>query len=208
MQMQRILMPKPQLSSRQTSHFEQGFTLIEVLIAMLVLSVGLLGLVGLQTRLVDSEIESYQRSQALLLLRDMADRLATNRTTTALGQYTAGAPVTSPVGAGSTCPSASSSSALSARDLRAWCLALQGQAETLSSAAVGTLTGGRGCIEQLGSSTRYQITVAWQGQMSLSAPPSSVACGKNSYDGSTGAACTADRCRRVVTTVVNIGALL
>lgn len=184
---------------------QAGFTLIEVLIAMMVLTVGLLGLVGMQLRMVDSEIESYQRSQALLLVRDMADRVSTNRS--ALSAYTSAAPKTSPVGAGMTCPTVTTTSTLSARDIRQWCLALQGAAETRGGSSVGGLTGGRGCIERLGTTSRYMVTVAWQGQLPLTPPPDSVACGKDLYDGSTGSQCTSDRCRRVVTMVVNIATL-
>ncbi|MCS4502830.1 hypothetical protein KBTX_03588 [wastewater metagenome] len=57
----------------------RGFTLIEVLVALLVLSVGLLGLASLQTsglRLSDS---SYLRSQAVLAGYDLIDRIRLDR---------------------------------------------------------------------------------------------------------------------------------
>jgi len=57
-----------------------GFTLIEILVALVILLVGLLGLVGLQAKGQQAEMESYQRTQALVLLQDLADRMnATNR---------------------------------------------------------------------------------------------------------------------------------
>jgi hypothetical protein len=40
---------------------------------------GLFGLLGLQSRVQVTEMETYQRTQALVLLNDMASRLATNR---------------------------------------------------------------------------------------------------------------------------------
>ncbi len=49
------------------------------MVTVLILTVGLLGMAGLQSRLQVSEMEAYQRSQALLLLNDMASRLASNR---------------------------------------------------------------------------------------------------------------------------------
>ncbi|NOX26783.1 MAG: type IV pilus modification protein PilV [Gammaproteobacteria bacterium] len=55
-----------------------GFTLLEVLIALLVLSVGLLGLASLQTRGLATGHNAYLRSQAVLLARDMAERIRTN----------------------------------------------------------------------------------------------------------------------------------
>lgn len=55
-----------------------GFTLIEILIAMLVLSIGLLGMAGLQAASLKNNISSYKRSQATLLVYDLADRMRAN----------------------------------------------------------------------------------------------------------------------------------
>ncbi len=57
---------------------QSGFTMIEVLITVLVLSIGLLGLAALQvTGLKESQM-AYMRSQAVLLAYDMADRIRAN----------------------------------------------------------------------------------------------------------------------------------
>ena len=61
-----------------TKKQQTGFTLLEVLIALLVLSVGLLGLAGLQTRGLATGHNAYLRSQAVLLARDMAERIRVN----------------------------------------------------------------------------------------------------------------------------------
>src|SRR5574343_439121 len=55
-----------------------GFTLIEVLIAMLVLAIGLLGLATLQTYSLRSNLSAYTRGQATQLLYDMSDRMRAN----------------------------------------------------------------------------------------------------------------------------------
>jgi type IV pilus assembly protein PilV len=55
-----------------------GFTLIEVLIAMLILAVGLLGLAALQTYTLRSNLAAYNHGQATQLLYDMADRMRAN----------------------------------------------------------------------------------------------------------------------------------
>lgn len=181
---------------------QQGTTLIEVLVTLVILAIGLLGLAGLQTRLQASEMEAYQRSQALMLLNDMASRIATNRANAA--SYAAAAPTTAPLGEGA-CPT--SATTLQERDASEWCDALQGAAETNSGGTnVGAMIGGRGCVEAIASKPgEYLVTVAWQGLTPLSAPPASVTCGQNSYNG--GTACTNDRCRRAVTTIVRIGNL-
>lgn len=56
----------------------QGFTLIEVLIAMIVLAIGLLGLAALQTTGLRNSLGAYNRSQATIFAYDLADRMRTN----------------------------------------------------------------------------------------------------------------------------------
>ena len=51
---------------------QAGTSLVEVLVTIVITAIGLLGLAGMQSRLQTSEMESYQRAQALLLLEDMA----------------------------------------------------------------------------------------------------------------------------------------
>lgn len=184
---------------------QRGTTMIEVLVTIVILAFGLLGLVGLQTRLQLSEMEAYQRSQALILVEDLANRIATNRNDAA--SYVTAAD--DPLGTNHTC-SYTSASTRQEQDSCEWSSALQGAAETIGTGAaaarVGALVGGRGCVESLGSG-QYLVTVAWQGMGPLSTPPASVACGKNAYNGATGSACVNDRCRRVVTTIVRIATL-
>lgn len=178
---------------------QRGTTLLEVLVTIAILAVGLLGLAGLQSRLQVSEMESYQRSQALILLNDMSSRIATNRISAA-SYVTANA-----LGAGMTCPTALTTQ--TDKDVNEWCRALQGSAETQAANSVGAMVGGRGCVESLGSG-QYMVTVAWQGLVPISAPPTSVSCGQNNYNSTqTGAACVNDLCRRVVTTIVQIATL-
>jgi type IV pilus assembly protein PilV len=57
-----------------------GFTLIEVLVAMVVLTVGLLGLAGLQATSLKNSQNAYYRSVATQLAYDMADRMRANFT--------------------------------------------------------------------------------------------------------------------------------
>lgn len=193
------------MSSRLGPYRQRGVSLIEVMVTVLILSVGLLGVAGLLSRLQMSEMEAYQRSQALVLLGDMANRMATNRN--AVASYVTGA--SNPVGTGSSCTSSTATRKDS--DLGEWCNALQGAAETTSNGSatsrVGAMIGARGCIESIGSG-EYMITVAWQGMGPISAPPASVACGAGQYNNSaTGSTCSNDLCRRVVTTIVRVANL-
>ena len=180
---------------------QRGTTMLEVLVTIAILAVGLLGLAGLQSRLQVSEMESYQRAQALILLNDMASRISTNRSDAE--NYV----TTSPLGANMTCPTAVTTQ--KDRDKREWCNALQGSAETVGINSVGAMIGGRGCVESIDATAgKYMITVAWQGLVPISAPPNEVSCGQGSYNSTTtGAACVSDLCRRVVTTIVQIATL-
>lgn len=66
---------------------DRGFTLIEVLVALLVLSIGLLGLAALQTTSLQLNTSSYQRTQATLLAYDIIDRMRANTTGFSNGNY-------------------------------------------------------------------------------------------------------------------------
>jgi type IV pilus assembly protein PilV len=183
-----------------TPQCQQGTSLLEVLITIVIVSVGLLGLAGMQSRMQISQVESYQRAQALVLLDDMANRITTNRH--AAADYITDA--AEPLGVGITCPTTDNTATRQAIDAAQWCTALQGAAETLGGANAGAMIGGRGCIESV-SSNEYLVSVAWQGQAPISAPPTGVTCAADLYDD--GVKCVSDRCRRVVTTVVRIAAL-
>lgn len=64
-----------------------GFTLVEVLVAVLVLAIGLLGLALLQTSGLRLNTNSYSRSQATLLAYDIIDRMRANAPGFRAGNY-------------------------------------------------------------------------------------------------------------------------
>ncbi|MEE8263183.1 MAG: type IV pilus modification protein PilV [Gammaproteobacteria bacterium] len=57
---------------------QRGFSLIEVMVALMVLAIGLLGLAGLQTLGLKFNTQSYQRTQAVLNAYDIIDRIRAN----------------------------------------------------------------------------------------------------------------------------------
>ncbi|HEY6135165.1 MAG TPA: type IV pilus modification protein PilV, partial [Rubrivivax sp.] len=59
---------------------QRGFTLIEALVAMLILVFGMLGAAGLMVRAQQAEFESYQRKHALAIVDDFVSRTQANRT--------------------------------------------------------------------------------------------------------------------------------
>ena len=109
--------------------------MIEVLVTIVILTLGLFGLAGLQARMQTSEMESYQRAQALILLNDMANRITTNRSA-ATSYVTA-----SPLGVGMTCPTATTTSSRQLQDSSEWCGTLQGAGELVGTSRVGAMVG-------------------------------------------------------------------
>lgn len=57
---------------------QSGFTLVEVLVAALVLSVGLVGVAALQALSLKNNQSAFMRSQATVLTYDLADRMRAN----------------------------------------------------------------------------------------------------------------------------------
>jgi type IV pilus assembly protein PilV len=183
---------------------QQGGLLIEVLVTIVILAIGLLGLMQMQGRLQKSEVESYQRSHALMLANDMATRISANRSNA--DSYIIGDPNDPTSLGGDPCPAGSTT--VQEVDRAEWCNALQGASEVQSSDNVGGLINGRGCIYELVEDEEYMVTVVWQGLTPISAPP--VICGRespNPYDGPAGSDCVDDLCRRYVTTIVRLGNL-
>jgi len=79
---------------------ERGMTLIEILVAIVVLSVGLIGLAGLQLKGLQVNQGSVYRWQASILAEDLADRIRADRANAINGLYsgTTYSPGTAPTG--------------------------------------------------------------------------------------------------------------
>lgn len=186
------------LSTRPYRH-QQGLTLIEVLVTVVILAFGLMGLAGLQNKLNLGMLESYQRAQALVLLNNMSEQMSANRA--AAASYVSA----NTIGTGDSQPADCSSVTVgAARDVCEWSNALKGAAETKSTTKLGAMTGARGCITQVQAPDTtsgvckpgiYRITVAWQGVHPTTAP--SLSCGQNLYG--------TDTYRRAISTQVTVG---
>jgi type IV pilus assembly protein PilV len=66
---------------------ERGMTLIEVLVTLVIISVGLLGVAALQLTTVRNNYDAFVRSQAAVLASDMLDRIRANRAAAIGNQY-------------------------------------------------------------------------------------------------------------------------
>ena len=159
----------------------RGFSLLEILVAVLILAIGLLGMAGLQLVATRSVQESFQRSQAILLMQDMVDRINVNRKSAR--SYDLG---TGYLGTGSSATCGVSADT----DCQAWAQMLLGAAEkSAGGTSVGAMIGARGCISydattELPSAPDtgiYTVSVVWQSQSGGFTPPGSVPCGQNLY---------------------------
>jgi type IV pilus assembly protein PilV len=140
-----------------------GFSLVEALVALLVLSIGLLGIAGLFVESVRNSRTALLRTQAITLVGDMADRIRANaaaRDAYDVDLY-GGEPAErgcapTPDLAGENC----SSAALAEDDLARWITAVRAALPTLDD------TPPQAEVQYLepatpGAPERYQITVSW-----------------------------------------------
>lgn len=164
-----------------------GYSLLEVLVALVLVSIALLGLAGLQIHAQQTQIETYQRAQAMLLVEDMINRISLNREPTimeacyGISNIQTGEPF---LGTGNTtnpsCIGGGTAALmdLADADMAAWDDLLKGASETLDGTGVGSLVGARGCIYfQLGPPRAITVTVAWQGEGESAAPADNCAQG-------------------------------
>jgi len=164
-----------------------GFSLVEVLITVFVLSIGLLGIAGLQILSKQSTSEAIQRTTASFLTHDITERMRSNPT--ALNSY-----VGKTVGNGTiqTEPSPDCRTAtctdtqMAAHDLWEWEQALDGAAETTVNAKTGGLFQPTGCIigPLVGGSALYTITIVWRGKSALTNGNAANTCGTTALYGS------------------------
>ena len=72
---------------KRTLNTNRGFSLIEILVSLVVLSIGLMGLAGLQIAGLKGTNDAHYRTQASLLMMDLADRMRANQVGVAEGKY-------------------------------------------------------------------------------------------------------------------------
>ncbi len=126
-----------------------GFTLIEVLIAVLVLSIGLLGLASLQMNALRNNQNSYYRTVATILASDFADRIRANAAGVTANNYNAinrTSIVTSPNCTAATC----TASEIRDLDVAQWYSELGTQ-----------LPSGNATVTGAGAGSIFTVTVMW-----------------------------------------------
>lgn len=178
---------------------QRGVTMVEVLIAVFVLAVGLLGTATLQVTSKRGNLEARDRVLTTVIAQGFIERMRMNPR--ALGVYTDSGLGRTLDGAGMAavdCSVDCTEAQVAALDLYELEQALAGAAEQLGGTAVGGLSAPRVCIDGPdGGSGTYTVAIAWRGLTRLS-DPGLHACGQGSGDYDTGDGAQADVYRRVL----------
>ncbi len=138
-----------------------GFSLLEVLIALVILSVGLLGIAAMISTTLKSNDSAYMRTQATTLAYNIMDRMRANLPAATGGSYDITMPASAATGSDpTTCTSGTcDSTTLAAYDLGQWEYDLANQLPE-GRGAVATATGG--------GVTTVTVTVLWNDSRALS----------------------------------------
>ena len=80
------------------STHQSGITLIEVLVALLIMGIGIMGFAALQLRSVETTTVTYSRSQAMAIARDAVERINANPRAWPLGYDESGVNWTAELG--------------------------------------------------------------------------------------------------------------
>lgn len=190
-----------------------GVGLIEVLITLLIITIGILGVLGLQVDGKRTSYDALQRTVALQLAEDMLVRMRSNAyetesvdvylQATGIGTSTTGGgtttltlneasmPTTAPTlctGTGANCDA----DELAVADLYQWGLAMLGESVQAGADAddnrVGGLVTPTGCISGPGNGSGFvTVTIVWRGSGRAS-QPADLTCGDASglYDDAAG----------------------
>ncbi|ALS32331.1 type IV pilus assembly protein PilV [Pseudoalteromonas translucida KMM 520] len=167
----------------------KGFTLIEVLIAFIILSFGLLGAVALQAKAKQASFDSMQRAAAVALGNDIIQRIRANDSPQLATHYKQTLTSETPIASSTTCFSGSCTAAqIALLDIEQWKRAIRARENT------GSLDGATVCIEPKllaatgGKAFNLEVIISWQGRQEFKASDATggISCG------------TADKKRRLV----------
>ncbi len=158
---------------------QTGFSLLEIMVAVFVLSIGLLGVSGLQHTSKRSNYEAVQRATATMLAEDIVERIRSN--VAQMTVYTnagAGRTLTGTTTAATNCATAVCTTVtLATYDMYEFEQALIGATEVSGTTNTGGLASPTVCLTgpALAPGT-VVVAIAWRGMTSI-ADPTINACG-------------------------------
>lgn len=146
----------------------RGFTLVEVLVALVILSIGLLGVAGMQIKSMTGNHNAFLRSQAQLYANEMLEMMRANYTAATNGDYNITLTAAN--------PTLSAPPTVAEQDLIEWRQAITGATNVASG-----LPGGQGGVNVVSNAASGEnswtvtITVQWtEGRLADDAAPSIV----------------------------------
>ncbi|WP_350607105.1 type IV pilus modification protein PilV [Pseudoalteromonas sp. MER144-MNA-CIBAN-0113] len=175
--------------SLSTLKLQKGFTLIEVLIAFIILSFGLLGAVALQAKAKQASFDSMQRAAAVALGNDIIQRIRVNDTSALVTQYKGNFTSETTLNSSNTCFTDSCSSAqIAVLDIEQWKRAIRARENTGSLDDAIVCVNPEAVAGSGGKAFNIEVIVSWQGRQEFTANENTanIDCG------------TADKKRRVV----------
>ncbi|MDH0098362.1 type IV pilus modification protein PilV [Ectopseudomonas hydrolytica] len=142
-------------------HEGKAFTLIEVMVAVVILAIGLLGMGTLMMQSLQSSESAYSRSQATLLAYDIIDRMRANKVTSN-SAYTSFTVTHASQStdynysySSANCPAggnaAATGSPKATADLSEWCVQVRSSLPNVQTASVERQSG-----------SVYRVTIEWQ----------------------------------------------
>lgn len=161
--------PYKQCRLKKTSFM--GMTLIEVLVALFILSTGILGAVAMQASAKKGSFDAMQRSLASSLAQDIIERMRSNNANSASGILDGynglnyGRGELAELNENQRCNSPASlcsAEALRANDLYEWELSLMGANVKNGDVGNGGLVGVTGCIKH--TNNVVLVAISWQGK--------------------------------------------
>jgi type IV pilus assembly protein PilV len=164
------------LSHRPVNRASRGFTIVEVLVSIIIFSIGLIGVARLQVVAKQSNHDAVQRVTATGVAQDILTRMRANQTeletyvsnsgsTTIGGVTISSEPSPSCAASGTSCTSAQ----LASHDLWDIEQAVDGVTEQAGGNNTGGLVSPTLCITGLatGVSGVYTVAIAWRGKAAL-----------------------------------------
>ncbi|MCL2872692.1 MAG: type IV pilus modification protein PilV [Betaproteobacteria bacterium] len=135
------------MKSKSSSRHSSGFGLIEVMVAILVLSIGFLGLAGMVVRSLSTNGTAMARSVATVAAYSIQDAMRADRTNAANGSYNGTVTASScSIGTGS----------VAQLQLGQWCAELSNPVLNGATAATGVVQ-----CTNIGMNSVCMVTISW-----------------------------------------------